>query len=567
MWDQVQRDLGATFRTEGANLDSAVAHLINSGWVTNESGVFHLLPDGANLVNQYERQFTDLIDVFTRQLSVDLNRSFEFDEDQAREIAEIVLDALIDVFELRGRNIMDMLFGERPIDPFGITDLLQPLWNRANTIEEPRSRSALVGFILDILAAPSGVYESVLNYMAKAFFCIQAMRLDPTVSNLVTGIVANRTLLLDENVLIPLTAKHEDRHEFLSSAIDAARSAGMVLCTTQRFVDSVRRHADWASSLVEMRGAQSQDVMNAASGEGDYTPNAFLNGFVNQDPDDTSREFLDYLRDCFCGSYSRESFDSFFPEHLGICILDVPQMANFTQSKVDLRSEAFKLMQEWNRSRPEDNRKSAVRIESEIEAMLIVTDWDSAQLRVEGLEGERVSFVTSGSSVASLARTMQLETQPMMVANAEAIWELLTRLEPSRDENPSFRGMMLSSHFRLAGHFVRSENYRRFFRPLFASARREFEETRDLIEETLNLTIEDDYLEGIEQEDWPRVVSAMRKAVLRQAADQDMQPLVEEIDRLRGIVTDFEEQARKRRRFNRQQKAKKNTPGRKGGRR
>ena len=200
-------------------------------WMIQDEGVLHLLLEGHRLVDSYERQFSNLIDVFREQLSLDLGRAFEIDDEDARRFAQVVLDALIDIFELRGQNIMSMLFDATPIDPQGITALLQTLWRRANTLDDPHSRGSLVGFVLNMLTNPSRVHESVLNYLATAFFCIQAMRLDPAVPNLVSDVVTDRTLLIDENILIPLTAKDEDRHEFISDAIRAATEAGLSLCT------------------------------------------------------------------------------------------------------------------------------------------------------------------------------------------------------------------------------------------------------------------------------------------------------------------------------------------------
>ena len=546
----IQNDIGAQVTADGVELNDAVVQLVESGWMIQDEGVLNLLPEGHRLVDSYERQFSNLIDVFREQLSLDLGRAFEIDDEDARRFAQVVLDALIDIFELRGQNIMSMLFDATPIDPQGITALLQTLWRRANTLDDPHSRGSLVGFVLNMLTNPSRIHESVLNYLATAFFCIQAMRLDPAVPNLVSDVVADRTLLIDENILIPLTAKDEDRHEFISDAIRAATEAGLSLCTTQLFVDSVRRHADWALDLVKVHGTQSQEVMMAAAGVGGYLPNAFLKGFINQDPDDSSRDFMEYVRNCFGGTYSREAFDAYFEEQLGIRILNVTQMAEFAQYESDQQAEAYRLMEDWNKSRPQDTRKSQLRIDSEVEALLLITNWDDAKVVVPFLTGSRVSFVTAGSSVAQLVRSMDLVSWPMMVASSEAVGELLTRLEPSQEKMPSFRSMMIATHFRMAGHFIKTENYRRFFRPLIANAKREFEASRDLFEEALSTDLEDGFLDEVAQEEWPRIVSGLQSAV-RQATERDreLQPLLEEIERLRETVGEYEEQERKRREF------------------
>ena len=548
---KVSGDFGANVEPDSDEFVGAVGRLMSAEWVTQEEGSLIVLPEGKQLVARYERQFSGLINVFSRQLYLELRDTFEIREDEAQNLAQAVLDALIDLFELRGQNIMEMVFDDEPIDPQSITDMLQTLWRRANTLDDPKARSSLVGFVLNMLTKPSPAYENVLNYLAKSFFCIQAVRLDPAVPEFVSRIISDRTLLIDENVLIPLTAKYEDRHEFVSQVFQKARDANLSLFTTQRFVDSVRRHADWASDRVTEFGTQSEEVMRAARGEGDYLPNAFLRGFIEADPDNPDRDFLEYLRECFGGTYSREAFDRYFEDELGIRVLDVNRMAEFIQSKSDQYAEAVHLLNEWNESRREDARKSVRRIESEVEALLLIANWSDATASVPDLTSSRVSFVTSGSSVSRLAPWMNVQPTTMMVASAEAIWELLSQSATPTEKAPSFRSMMLASHFRLAGHFVKVENYQRFFRPLIANARREFQDTRELLEDALGTELGSRFLDDFNDEDLPSVVTSLQLEAAHRSSgrEQEQQRLIEENERLRTMLEDHQDRERRRREF------------------
>ena len=206
------------------------------------------------------------------------------------------------------------------------------------------------------------------------------MQVDSEISKHLLQVVDDRTILIDENVLIPLTARFEDRHEFVFEAVQAARQSGIKLCTTSRFVDTVREHANWALNLIETHGTQSEEVIRAALGVGGYSPNAFLNGYINQAPDDSSRELLQYIRDCFGGSYTREAFDLFFEDQLGIEILGENQLVEFIESHTELHSEAIDRLFQMNQTRPEDGRKSRRRIESEIEALLLVAKMGNGEV-------------------------------------------------------------------------------------------------------------------------------------------------------------------------------------------
>ncbi len=549
----IKANIGAEVNSGDALLANAIQKLVQSGWMVQQEDIFELTPEGDRLAGVYERQFEALMDVFIRQLTYDVGQTFEFNDEDARRFAQVVLDALIDIFEVRGRNIMEMVFDERSIDPQGITSLLQILWGRANTLEDRKSKAEFVGFVLNVLLNPSGVYEDVLNYLARSFFCIQALQVDASVPNLVSQVVSDRAFIIDENVLIPLTARHEDRQEFMVDVVRAARDAGIRLFTTKRFVDSVRRHANWAIDLVRSQegGAQSEEVLRAAKGEGEFNPNAFLQGFINLDPDDPNRDFFEYLKYCFDGDYGRDAFDAYFENELDIRILDVSRMANFERSRSDQYQEASRTLEDWNQSRPEESRKSARRIESEVEALILTSNWEEATEAIPGLTQSRVSFLTSGSSVGRLTRSMGLEPKPMLVVSPEGVWELLERLEPTDREAPSFRSMMLASHFRMAGHFIQTENYRRFFRPLINDAKREFEETLNLLEESLGAHFGSRYLEEANDEDIPQIVSGLQDAVVRRRSGQlqELDELAEENARLRELLGEFQEKERKRREF------------------
>ena len=68
--------------------------------------------------------------VFKAQLSLDLRRHIDITEDAAEKFTEVVLETLIDLFELRGRDIVRMVWENIPVGPRTVTDLLQTLWLR-----------------------------------------------------------------------------------------------------------------------------------------------------------------------------------------------------------------------------------------------------------------------------------------------------------------------------------------------------------------------------------------------------------------------------------------------------
>ena len=253
----------------------------------------------------------------------------------------------------------------------GLLELLETIWRRANRLGDSRLRYTLVHFVLDLLSKPSGVYEQVLNYLARAFFCIQALRIDSNVSKFVAEVVHDRALIVDANVLIPLTAEGEDRQEFVRAAIEAARNVGIPLYTTMPFLDEVRRHSSWALQLADAYGEQSVELLKASKGDGGYSANAYLRGFVGWSTGQgRAGDFISYLRSCFGGSYSRPRFDQFFVERYGIRIVPESVIGTLRDGHKREYDEHTDQLNRWNTNRPIDNQKSTSRIQSETDAFL-----------------------------------------------------------------------------------------------------------------------------------------------------------------------------------------------------
>ena len=245
----------------------------------------------------------------------------------------------------------------------------------------------------------------MLNYFAKAFFCIQALGANKTVNEIVTDIIADRAFLIDANILIPLTAQHEDRNEFVAAVIESCRTAGIGLYATEAALEEVRRHASWALNLVEKFGSLSPEVLYAAMGEGGYESNAFLKGFVALDPNAPDRSFSDYLDDCFGGSFDFDNFRSYFPNTLGIGIVD-RRITRDLRKEFELDfTEAYSQISQWNAQRKEEDQKTIQRMQSEAEAFVAVTQWDTLKDRTPTGSGSRCSYLTYGNYRRTFRKT------------------------------------------------------------------------------------------------------------------------------------------------------------------
>ena len=544
-------EIGAQMAIYEGDFEISLDRLRERGWITDSDGRYVVEPENRKIIETYERRFYHMMTSFQEQVSMDAIKLFGLNEEAGQRFAQLLVDTIIDIFQSRGHEILRTVFEGNSISSSGALDLIETVWRHSYLLQNPAERPKFVRFVLGKMFEPAGIYGNVLNYFAKAFFCIQALGANKSINSLVADVIGDRSLLIDANILIPLTAKHEDRHQFVLAVIDACRAAGVRLYTTTSALDEVRRHATWALNLTEEFGTLSPEVLYAATGQGEYDANAFLRGFILVDPNSRGRSFFQYLRDCFGGRFGRDKFDDFFPKALGITVLEQDTINEVKNSHQEKFNEAVSQVAEWNYQRREYERKNPLRIESEAEAFILVTQWDT--LRVfAGLEiGSKCSHLTYGTTVGRLGASFA-DAASMVSVQPEVIWEVLTTLRGNAEENlPDFRSLMSASYFRMSDHFIDKERYRTFFRPVIEAARAELQDMHPFVQELLGITLTDDYLEEYEIEELPAVLSSVQSVASHKGnVDEAVaRKLIDENENLRASLREYQEREAKRKEF------------------
>ena len=378
---RVTSEIGAQMAVYEKDLEDSLGRLIESGWILSSDNKYFVERENQRVIRTYERRFEDMIAALKKQVTMDAVKMFHVSEQTGPRFARLLVETLIDIFQIRGREILRIAFEKSSISPSGALDLIETVWKRSSQLSDPEERGTFVRFVLTTMFEPKGVYATVLNYFAKAFFCIQALGANKGINTIVSDVIADRALLVDANILIPLAARCEDRNEFVSAVIEACKAAGIRLYTTRLALDEVRRHANWALDLTRKFDTLSPEVLYAATGQGDYEANAFLKGFISVDPNSRDRSFMQYLRDCFGGSYAYEQFHDFFHKTLGIGVLSEEAISRLKEQHLEEFNEAVAQIGHWNMQRKEEERKS-LRIDIEA-AYIAVTRWTTVQRLLE----------------------------------------------------------------------------------------------------------------------------------------------------------------------------------------
>ena len=272
---------------------------------------------------------------------------------------------------------------------------------------------------------------------------------------------------------------------------------------------------------------------------------------MSVDPNSPDRSFSDYLDGCFEGGFDYDNFRRFFPDVLGIDILDRSITRDIRNDFEQEYDGAYGQISQWNSRRKEEDRKTVQRMQSEAEAFVAVTQWDKLEGRTPFVSGTRCSYMTYGTTVGRLGAVNNHSSTRVSV-QPEVIWEVLTTLNNSPPANlPDFGSLMNATFFRMSDHFIDKDKYRTFFKPLIDASKAKLENMDPFLREVLGVPFTDEYLDSYPTEDIPALLSSVEGIASRRAASgtELQQKLFEENESLRAQVKEYEERELRRREF------------------
>jgi len=457
---------------------------------------FRLAPATKELLDSYGRQYEDLICTFLRQVQLDLGaKTSGIDSNVLERAAHSVLEILTEVFNVRGAEIVNLAFARVPVPLAGANDILSVIWNRANAIGDANLGFAVTNYIIDQLTRPQGIAEQVIEYLSKAFFAMQALRINAGDEELINEFYRNQSFLADENVLIPLIAAGDLRHELCTKTVGAAGEKGMFMLTTDDSVQEVLRHGDWAGNLIDKYGEQSAEVFRASRGEGEYSSNAFLAGYITESANRAlPTNFDDYLKECAGGDFTYDQIWSKL-DSLGIKKLRRERIRGRSPEVTNFHKEIQTFIASELAERQRD--KSPGRIERESDAYTIIYHWTDFCKDFQQEQRPQCSFLTFATALAGVAARGPRPLRRSILASPQALYELVIRYLGQTDKEMDIGSVLQSSYFRTVGQFIDKEKYATFFAPLISELHRVFHEHYELyrkyIEEKLTKGVINEY--------------------------------------------------------------------------
>ena len=102
--EQLETRMGFAGEDSRTDVELAMQRLVEAGWLNNKGSEFFIPEEARIAVETYESRFSDMMEVFRRQALMDLNPQGKITETSSAQLVQAVLDTLMDVFEVRGRE-------------------------------------------------------------------------------------------------------------------------------------------------------------------------------------------------------------------------------------------------------------------------------------------------------------------------------------------------------------------------------------------------------------------------------------------------------------------------------
>lgn len=506
-----------------AAVEAAAHQNCRAGFLEHVSEkTFALTTKGAEANLRYAGQFDALQKEFEQQLELDFRKVLPHaSQQEVGTFRKAVIEAICSAFAQRGAEIVQIVFSqEREMRP--VPNLFKTINAAAETLPH-ELRVPFLNYLTDLLTRPKGVQERFVEYLAKTFFVVQALDLDPDGSKIRRSLLSNHSLVIDSNVLIPALALRSARNDFILELFARIEKAGLSLIVTPKVLEECISHCSWAIYLIEQFGEQSVELLSAALGRGQYRQNAFLDGFIRFNNDVKTVSFAGYLEECFGSPFgyraAKEKLRS-----IGIDYFNPNQISSHYLEYFDVKSETNSFLEQRIAERP-DIQKTQGRIEAETEVYAVVHGWDHLDDKPRETE-RKCSFLTYSSFLNKVAHEGPYPIYRNIVVRPDVLYEFVGRLEPLGKLSVPFKDVLLSTYFRSADYFIDKTKYARFFSPLLRHAEHIYRDSLESFRQLVSSGLTADSLLEVEELDRPFAVASL-------SAQAD-QVLIDEVNRLSG---------------------------------
>jgi len=487
-------------------LTDSFSRLLKHGFLRESNGQVKALPAGINEININIGQFNRLCDVLKQQIIIDATDGIQgIDDLHSEQIANLALNALIDLFKERAVELFNNVFKERPTGINLSIGLFKLLNYHAESLESLSYKTWFINYCSNIMKNPKPHEAELLSYIARAFFCFQVLQLDTDAYNACVDQLKQRICLVDSNIILPLILKGYPANKIYRKTLSKIQEMGVSFYILEDTIREAIRAINWAIKMINQYGERSKEILYAAQGYGFYRPNQVLHAYINV-AEEKNISFNKYLADLFGvgATVDIKSAIQLVEKELNISVTDKDSFCDFSSAK-DFREKVKEEIIE--KANADSLDRPTARIDTEADVYTIIAKWD--QIKSGSIGADRCCFLSLGGFLNYLSKSEKVGIETSPVITMDGLGEVV-RIIKKPETSIEFSEWIRNSYFPQSHTLLSNKAARKVFSEAIRSSEDEYLENLDSFQELLDNTLSKNYIDEIPELDRPAFVESLR---------------------------------------------------------
>ncbi len=337
----------AAFHPDPEGFKLALDILFSKGFISvSSSNRYRIEMKGRERLSLAAQERLAIREKFVAACQIFLKSEYkEFRDEEIQKLIDLLETGIVRAFRIRGLEIARAIFNDKQIDLSDGHDLLDIINKSGSNLNTHELSAAYCDLMLQVLIKPNNEMKEYLALLSQGYFAFNALGLDEQGNEQRITLAREKIWIVDSSILIPLLAKDSKNYDYSLDLINRAQELGLQIITTNKLFNEIVGHANWAFQTFNNKPIDeiTPSLILAAAGEGGYSENVFIEGFLKWYSKNSNPSLVEYFFYCFGTEFSESLIQGAKKaiESYGIEVKDFEEAPAFSEEYYSLRDEKY----------------------------------------------------------------------------------------------------------------------------------------------------------------------------------------------------------------------------------
>jgi hypothetical protein len=290
----------SSFDIDVEAFESALEYLFNQNLISLNNNLYKISNNGKEKNRRAHEESETIRSQFIKACELFIEEENPGLSQKAKnEIVDCLINGLVNAFKTRGLELSRFSIGGENLDLSDSTDLLNIINSFSYQLSNLDYQNAFIDLMMHIFMHPNPEIKRFLSLISQGFFAFHALGYERRVLAERLEFARNTHWILDSNIIIYLLACNSNNNDYAIDLLTRARNFGINFYTTEMLVKEVIDHLYWAITTLINLPPDSTMFISAAYGYRGEKSNAFAEGYLVWQKEQSNPSFRQYLLYCF----------------------------------------------------------------------------------------------------------------------------------------------------------------------------------------------------------------------------------------------------------------------------